>query len=135
MVFPGLINTMGQAQPQDILSVAVTSIAVTPCSYKLHPSTALMSDTHDTASIKSNMVITELGADHDSADDLDMKPLNRRNSMSMIGSKEVLSRQVSAASKSTESPSLPKRNQTITSSAPSTLTKAKPEQKTGEVYV
>lgn len=90
----------------------------------------------------SNVIITELSDDHQqsSADELDdnlkFDPMNRRNSMSAMSSaKQALARQLSDSSKSIESPSLPKRNQPITSSAPSTLSKSKPEEKAGEVFV
>lgn len=115
--------------------MTVSSVPMTPSSLQVHPITAMASDLHDTGSMKSNAIITELNDDRDSADDFDQKSLTRRSSMSTIGSKEILSRTISNTSRSTESPSLPKRNQTITSSAPSTLNKAKPEEKTGEVYV
>lgn len=89
----------------------------------------------------SNVIITEYTDDqaHTSADDLDeeVKPaqMPRRNSTSDMGAKPVLARQLSDSSKSNESPSLPKRNQPVTSSAPSTLSKSKPEAKAGEVFV
>lgn len=91
----------------------------------------------------SNVIITEVSDDqrHVSADELEfddgLRPsqMNRRNSMSIMGAKQGLTRQLSDSSKSNDSPSLPKRNQPITSSAPSTLNKSKPEEKAGEVFV
>lgn len=91
----------------------------------------------------SNVIITEVTDDqrHHSADELEfddnLRPtqMNRRNSMSVMSAKQGLARQLSDSSKSNDSPSLPKRNQPITSSAPSTLNKTKPEEKAGEVFV
>lgn len=92
---------------------------------------------------RSNVVISEVFSDkeddNDSSAEMSIpRSLNRRNSMSttaMAANREMISRKVSNESHSTDSPSLPKRNQPVTSSAPSTLTKSKTEQKTGEVYV
>lgn len=91
---------------------------------------------------QSNVIITEVfsdkedGDENDSSAELALPPaMNRRNSMSTSVAKEFISRKVSEGSQSVDSPSLPKRNQPVTSSAPSTLTKSKPEPKTGEVYV
>lgn len=103
-----------------------------------------MSDYYIRSTSPSNVIITELSDHnqrHSSADELelddDLRPaqMNRRNSMSEIGAKHGLARQLSDSSKSNDSPSLPKRNQPITSSAPSTLNKTKPEEKAGEVFV
>lgn len=102
-----------------------------------------MSDYIIRSTSPSNVIITEVADDqrHKSADELelddDLRPaqMNRRNSMSVMGAKQGLARQLSDSSKSNDSPSLPKRNQPITSSAPSTLNKTKPEEKAGEVFV
>lgn len=102
-----------------------------------------MSDYIIRSTSPSNVIITEVPDDqrHKSADELelddDLRPaqMNRRNSMSVMGAKQGLARQLSDSSKSNDSPSLPKRNQPITSSAPSTLNKTKPEEKAGEVFV
>lgn len=102
-----------------------------------------MSDYIMRSASPSNIIITDVSDDHrqSSADELDLdddlKPtqLNRRNSMSAMSAKAELTRQLSDSSKSNASPSLRKRNQPITSSAPSTLSKTKPEEKAGEVFV
>lgn len=101
-----------------------------------------MSDYILRSSSPSNVIITEVSDDqqpHNSADELDddLRPaqMDRRNSMSVMGAKQGLARQLSDSSKSNDSPSLPKRNQPITSSAPSTLNKTKAEEKVGEVFV
>lgn len=91
---------------------------------------------------QSNVIITEVFSDkedpdeNDSSAELSIPPvMNRRNSMSTSAAKQIISRKVSEGSQSIDSPNLPKRNQPVTTSAPSTLTKSKPESKTGEVYV
>lgn len=86
--------------------------------------------------------ITEISDDKESGDelesldnDLEMRPSVNRNS-SVLSDKTRISRQFSFGSKSTDSPSLPKRNQPITSSAPSTLNKKNLEEDDKkEVYV
>lgn len=91
----------------------------------------------------SGAIITEVRDDrhHDVSNDFAdndsdvSRNINRTNS---IASNKVtrLTRQLSFGSKSTESPSLPKRNQPITSSAPSTLTKkGLEEDEKKEIYV
>lgn len=65
----------------------------------------------------------------------DARTVHRTNSVSSNQTTR-LTRQLSFGSKSTESPSLPKRNQPITSSAPSTLTKkGLEEDDKKEIYV
>lgn len=90
----------------------------------------------------SGPIITEVPNDkNDSASDFTdidsdvTRPVNRTNSM-LSNNATRLTRQMSFGSKSTESPSLPKRNQPITSSAPSTLTKKSLEEdEKKEIYV
>lgn len=103
-----------------------------------------MSDYIIRSTSPSNVIITEVPDDQRNKsaeapvqldDDLRPAQMNRRNSMSVMGAKQGLARQLSDSSKSNDSPSLPKRNQPITSSAPSTLNKTKPEEKAGEVFV
>lgn len=85
-------------------------------------------------------IITEMRDEkHDSFSEFtDINSDLMRNQTNSIASTKSgrLTRQLSVGSKSTESPSLPKRNQPNTSSAPSTLTKkglAEDEKK--EIYV
>lgn len=131
------LNTLSGAMP-----VSVTAVPVSVANF-----------TTDYTAInqilqKPTAEITEIFNDKDDNDDngdessaemvLPSMPMNRRNSMStaaLAANRELVSRKVSNSSHSTDSPNLPKRNQPITSSAPSTLTKTKAEQKTGEVYV
>lgn len=141
MVFPLDATMNNVAQTQGVLPVTITTVPVSLASY----TTESKSGSPHQNSQHSSVVITELLSDRDSQDENESSsempmPLSmaRRNSLSstaMNASKELISRKVSDGSKSTDSPSLPKRNQPITSSAPSTLTKSKSEQKTGEVYV
>lgn len=74
--------------------------------------------------------------DNDSNSNI-MRTVNRTNSVASNRSKTShLTRQMSFGAKSTDSPSLPKRNQPITSSAPSTLTKkGLEEDDKKEIYV
>lgn len=89
----------------------------------------------------SGPVITEIQDDKD-IDDVEISIDNytdnnnrsiNRNSSTISDRPTQLQRQFSFGSKSTDSPSLPKRNQPITSSAPSTLIKKSLEE--NEVYV
>lgn len=89
----------------------------------------------------SGPIITEIQNDKD-ADDVEIsidnytdnnRSINRNSSTVSDKSTTQLQRQFSFGSKSTDSPSLPKRNQPITSSAPTTLIKKSLEEK--EVYV
>lgn len=90
-------------------------------------------------------IITELSTDdrHDDSSDFNdndsnvSRTMNRTNSMASNKMSTRLTRQLSFSAKSTESPSLPKRNQPITSSAPSTLTKKglEEENEKKEIYV
>lgn len=126
------------AQSQDIVASPTISVPTMP-NYIVQSNNVVPSHPNS----NPNFIITDVTDEprHHSADELelddDLRPaqMNRRNSMSAMGSKQLLVRQLSNSSKSNESPSLPKRNQPITSSAPSTLNKAKPEEKAGEVFV
>lgn len=88
----------------------------------------------------SGAIITEMQDDKD-IDNIEISIDNytdnnrsiNRNSSTVSDKSTQLQRQFSFGSKSTDSPSLPKRNQPITSSAPSTLIKKSLEEK--EVYV
>lgn len=144
MVFPLGQSMNSVSQSQGVIPVTIATVPVSLANYTTdHLITATSSP--QTSQHRSNVVITEVTSDrdsqeeNDSAGEMQFPPaMNRRNSMStaaLMANKEFISRQVSDASKSSDSPSLPKRNQPITSSAPSTLTKTKAEQKTGEVYV
>lgn len=141
MVFPvdSSMNNVGQTQ--GMLPVTISTVPVSLANYT---SNSLSGSPHQNSQ-HSSVVITELLSDRDSQDENESlsgmimpPPMARRNSMStsaLNANKEFVSRKVSDSSKSNDSPSLPKRNQPVTSSAPSTLTKSKAEQKTGEVYV
>lgn len=97
----------------------------------------------------SGPIITELRGDNDSIADLEISQNNEfetrrvnRNSSNISDKLTTrLQRQSSFNSKTTESPTLPKRNQPTTLSAPSTLTKKsldvedKNQVKNQEVYV
>lgn len=98
-------------------------------------------NTHPLSS-STGPIITELSDDkHDASSEINdndsdiMRSINRTNSVASNKTTR-LSRQMSFGAKSTESPSLPKRNQPITSSAPSTLTKkGLEEDEKKEIYV
>lgn len=78
----------------------------------------------------------ESGDDLDFIDDLETRTSNRNSSVLSEKPTARITRQFSFGSKSTDSPSLPKRNQPITSSAPSTLSKKNLEEDDKkEVYV
>lgn len=133
MVFPTSMVTTNYTTD----GVAMTNVSATLPNYQTHPS-LVMSMSDDESASGSGIIITEINDGKDALNvnnKLHPAAMKRRNSMSTTNAKEILSRQISTDSKSTDSPSLPKRNQPITSSAPSTLTKAKTEAKTGEVYV
>lgn len=91
----------------------------------------------------SGPIITEVPPDErlDSVSDfvdIDSDLLRPRNHTNSIASNKStrLTRQLSFGSKSADSPSLPKRNQPITSSAPSTLSKkGLEEDEKKEIYV
>lgn len=115
-------NTMAKTSIVSLLTVIPTSSAHTQFGQPPTPNL----DTHPLTSI--GPIITEMHDDKD--EDVEMSI----DSSSTITDKTTqLTRQFSFGSKSTDSPSLPKRNQPITSSAPSTLLKKNLEEK--EVYV
>lgn len=68
-------------------------------------------------------------------DDHSDTAMNQTNSNFINKSSSRLTRQLSFGSKSTDSPSLPKRNQPTTLSAPSTLTKKLEPDDKKEIYV
>lgn len=137
VVIPNQIVTTSNITSDQLSNSVVQSQGIAAITTTLPVTT--VSDYILRSSSPSNVIITELNDDqtHNSADELDedLKPslMPRRNSMSVMGAKPVLARQLSA--KSNDSPSLPKRNQPVTSSAPSTLNKSKTEAKAGEVFV
>lgn len=93
----------------------------------------------------SGPIITELSDERTSSSDgneitennSDATQMNETNSNFINNSKSStrLTRQFSFGSKSTDSPSLPKRNQPTTVSAPSTLTKKLEQDDKKEIYV
>lgn len=97
----------------------------------------------------SGPIITELSDERSSSDvivgggneftenDSDTSKMNETNSNYLNNNKSStrLTRQFSFGSKSTDSPSLPKRNQPTTVSAPSTLTKKLEQDDKKEIYV
>lgn len=96
----------------------------------------------NTHPLSSGPIITEVPNDrNDSASDFTdvdsdvPRTVHRTNSV-LSNKVTRLTRQMSFGSKSNDSPSLPKRNQPITSSAPSTLTKKSLEEdEKKEIYV
>ncbi|XP_055321351.1 bestrophin-4 [Sitodiplosis mosellana] len=97
----------------------------------------------NTHPLSTGPIITEVPVDdrQDGSSDFNdndsniMRTVNRTNSVASNKATR-LTRQLSFGAKSTESPSLPKRNQPITSSAPSTLTKkGLEEDEKKEIYV
>lgn len=120
------------SQSQGIAAISTTLPVTTMSDYIIRstsPSNVIITEVPDDQRNKSAEAPVQLD------DDLRPAQMNRRNSMSVMGAKQGLARQLSDSSKSNDSPSLPKRNQPITSSAPSTLNKTKPEEKAGEVFV
>lgn len=127
-------------QENTMSSTGIVSVRVIPTSsadrYIIPPTPNL--NTHPLTS--SGPIITEVQNDND-IDDVEISADNytdnnrsiNRNSSTVSDKPTQLQRQFSFGSKSTDSPSLPKRNQPITSSAPSTLIKKSLEEK--EVYV
>ncbi|XP_031631202.1 bestrophin-1 isoform X2 [Contarinia nasturtii] len=99
-------------------------------------------NTHPAVS-NAGPIITEIMDDrHEASNEFNdtdsdiMRSINRTNSIASNKTTSRLTRQMSFGAKSTESPSLPKRNQPITSSAPSTLTKkGLEEDEKKEIYV
>lgn len=126
-------TTIAKTSIVSLLTVIPTSGITTIA----HPPPTLNLDTHplttSTGPIITEM-LDEIGDDIEiSIDHEPDKRLINRNSSISPDKTTQLQRQFSFGSKSTDSPSLPKRNQPITSSAPSTLVKKNLEEK--EVYV
>lgn len=145
MVFPTSIVTTSHTsddkmststvQPQDIVSVAITTLPVTLPTYQTHRTNSGTPES-EASSHESNVVITEV-TDRDISEDNDFADtgsMNRTNSMPSTITKEFLSRQVSDGTHSMDSPNLPKRNQPFSSSTLIPLSKSKTEEK-NEVYV
>lgn len=111
-----------------------------PINYNTHPFSS---------SSTSGPIITELSDDRSSSDIIGGNEITENNSdakMNETNSNFInntssstagtrLTRQFSFTSKSTDSPSLPKRNQPATVSAPSTLTKKLEQDDKKEIYV
>lgn len=76
------------------------------------------------SSKQHNVIITELASEEDEVDFNRLSMLNRQNSEGASSVQHAVLRQQT-----------PTNEAAISTSAPSTLSKAKPEQKTGEVYV
>lgn len=97
----------------------------------------------NTHPLSSGPIITEVADDRydgtsvfNDNDSHIMRTVDRTNSIASNKMTRPLTRQMSFGAKSTESPSLPKRNQPNTSSAPSTLTKkGLEEDEKKEIYV
>lgn len=118
---------------QNIAAITTATLSLSGTDYIVRstsPSNVIITEVTDDSQVHSANEV-----DTDDTDAESTRQFNRRNSMSAMNAKQGLTRQLSDGTKTNDSPSLPKRNQPITSSAPSTLNKAKPEEKAGEVFV
>lgn len=142
--FPALNNSPSLARIMPTDSTATTTnmikvVTVLPSTHSPAPVPNL--NTHPLTT-STGPIITELPDErYDSGSgfvDIDSDSMRARNHTNSIASNKVsrLTRQRSFGSKSADSPSLPKRNQPITSSAPSTLSKkGLEEDDKKEIYV
>lgn len=91
---------------------------------------------HSTLTTPTNVVITELPASESMDDEVDAikgRPLSRQSSS--LSAAPHIGRERTISDSSNKSPVVGRQNLLRNSSAPSTLQKTSPEQKTGEVYV